>query len=199
MSHSQFRRIKASTETCMDAHSARLRKRGGKGRLSRAQGADHMGSGWYIADCFWSDSFSWFKPTTTNNKSYVVFTVSMLVSVVQCPPCHILPPSEIPWRLFLAVLQAQKGSLFHRIGWKGRIWQLWVFSRRITARERAPRDPKGRRRGGERDAWLYDNMTYMCIYIYIYMLYMCIYIYILYICRERERDILVRHLNMTID
>ena len=23
------------------------------------------------------------------------------------PPCHILPPSEIPWRLFLAVLQAQ--------------------------------------------------------------------------------------------
>ena len=33
------------------------------------------------------------------------------------PPCHILPPSEIPLRLFLAVLQAQKGNTcFHRIG-----------------------------------------------------------------------------------
>ena len=28
------------------------------------------------------------------------------------PPCHILPPSEIPWRLFLAVLQAQKGNTY---------------------------------------------------------------------------------------
>ena len=26
--------------------------------------------------------------------------------------CHILPPSEIPWRLFLAVLQAQKGNTY---------------------------------------------------------------------------------------
>ena len=26
--------------------------------------------------------------------------------------CHILPPSEIPWRLFLAVLQAQKGNVY---------------------------------------------------------------------------------------
>ena len=26
------------------------------------------------------------------------------------PTCHILPPSEIPWRPFLAVLQAQKGN-----------------------------------------------------------------------------------------
>ena len=26
--------------------------------------------------------------------------------------CHILPPSEIPWRLFLAVLQAQKENTY---------------------------------------------------------------------------------------
>ena len=26
--------------------------------------------------------------------------------------CHILPPSEIPWRLFLAVLHAQKGDTY---------------------------------------------------------------------------------------
>ena len=31
---------------------------------------------------------------------------------IRKPPCHMLPPSEIPWRLFLAVLQAQKGNTY---------------------------------------------------------------------------------------
>ena len=40
--------------------------------------------------------------------------------------CHILPPSEIDLGLCLAVFAGSGGKyLFHRIGWKGRIWQLW--------------------------------------------------------------------------
>ena len=39
--------------------------------------------------------------------------------------CHILPPSEIDLGLCLAVFAGSGGKyLFHRIGWKGRIWQL---------------------------------------------------------------------------
>ena len=39
--------------------------------------------------------------------------------------CHNLPPSEIDGGLFLAVFTGAEGRyLFHRIGWKGRIWQL---------------------------------------------------------------------------
>ena len=40
--------------------------------------------------------------------------------------CHILPPSGIDWGLFLVVFTGSEGKhLFHRIGWKGRTWQLW--------------------------------------------------------------------------
>ena len=39
--------------------------------------------------------------------------------------CHILPPSEIDLGLWLPVFAGSGGKhLFHRIGWKGRIWQL---------------------------------------------------------------------------
>ena len=39
--------------------------------------------------------------------------------------CHVLPPSEIDGGLFLAVFTGSEGKkLFHRIGRKGRIWQL---------------------------------------------------------------------------
>ena len=39
--------------------------------------------------------------------------------------CHILPPSEIDEGMFSAVFAGWEGkSLFHRIGWKGRMWQL---------------------------------------------------------------------------
>ena len=39
--------------------------------------------------------------------------------------CHILPPSEIDSGLCLAVFAGSGGEyLFHRIGRKGRIWQL---------------------------------------------------------------------------
>ena len=42
--------------------------------------------------------------------------------------CHILPPSEIDLGLCLAVFAGSGGKyLFHRIGWKGRIWQLWLW------------------------------------------------------------------------
>ena len=38
--------------------------------------------------------------------------------------CHILPPSEIDLGLCLAVFAGSGGNYsFHRIGWKGRIWQ----------------------------------------------------------------------------
>ena len=38
---------------------------------------------------------------------------------------HILPPSEIDLGLCLAVFAGAGGKyLFHRIGWKGRIWQV---------------------------------------------------------------------------
>ena len=43
---------------------------------------------------------------------------------------HILPPSEIDGGLFLAVFTGSDGRyLFHRIVWKGRIWQLceWML------------------------------------------------------------------------
>ena len=41
------------------------------------------------------------------------------------PPRHILPPSEIDLGLRLAVFAGLGGQLlFHRIGCKGRIWQL---------------------------------------------------------------------------
>ena len=47
--------------------------------------------------------------------------------------CHILPPSEIDLGLCLAVLAGSGGKyLFHRIGWKGRIWQLWRGTPRKT-------------------------------------------------------------------
>ena len=46
------------------------------------------------------------------------------------PACHILPPSEIGWGLFSYVFTGSEGKhLFHRIGWKGRIWQLHSMSR----------------------------------------------------------------------
>ena len=39
--------------------------------------------------------------------------------------CHILPLSEIDLGLCLALFAGSGGKhLFHRIGWKGRIWQL---------------------------------------------------------------------------
>ena len=43
--------------------------------------------------------------------------------------CHILPPFEIDLGLCLAVFAGSGGKcLFHRIGWKGRIWQLRKFT-----------------------------------------------------------------------
>ena len=55
---------------------------------------------------------------------YVLFVLlllllltSTIVSVLLLPPCHILPPSEIPWRLLLADFAGSGGKkLFHRIG-----------------------------------------------------------------------------------
>ena len=52
--------------------------------------------------------------------------------------CHVLPPSEIDGGLVWAAFTSSKGKIrftekypFHRIGWKGRMWQesrnLWRF------------------------------------------------------------------------
>ena len=48
---------------------------------------------------------------------------------------HNLPPSEIDGGLFLADFAGSGGIyLFHRIGWKGRIWQLCYLYGRAGAR-----------------------------------------------------------------
>ena len=49
-----------------------------------------------------------------NNRCGLCFRVSPNPSGgdIACHTCHILPPSEIPWRLFLAALQAQKGNIY---------------------------------------------------------------------------------------
>ena len=48
----------------------------------------------------------------------------MLFFIIE-PTCHILPPSEIDWGLLWAASAGSEGKyLFHRIGRKGRIWQL---------------------------------------------------------------------------
>ena len=95
--------------------------------------------------------------------------------------CHNLPPSEIDGGLFLAVFTGTEGRyLFHRIGWKGRIWQL------------CPRPPPARRGSGRsgraaRDlaaqGYMYIRICEF-IYIYIYMhMYVCICMYVcMYIC-----------------
>ena len=47
--------------------------------------------------------------------------------------CHILPPSEIDLGLCLTVFAGSGGKyLFHRIGWKGRIWQLCSSSHKAV-------------------------------------------------------------------
>ena len=78
------------------------------------------------------------------------------------PPCHILPPSEIPWRLFLAVLQAQKGYIY-----------FTEVAERVEYGNYGLPDEV--RTNGVR--------TEVCIYIYIYIYIHIIYIYIyIYIC-----------------
>ena len=53
---------------------------------------------------------------------YAPFVVS---KVIISHTCHNLPPSEIDLGLLLAVFAGSgEKYLFHRIGWKGRIWQL---------------------------------------------------------------------------
>ena len=60
--------------------------------------------------------------STTGNSSTNAKTTDNAGS----PTCHILPPSEIDWGLFCAVFPGSEGKyLFHRIGRKGRICQLW--------------------------------------------------------------------------
>ena len=85
--------------------------------------------------------------------------------------CHILPPSEIVLGLCLAVFAGSGGKyLFHRIGWKGRIWQLCIAEHRVPHDDRAaPLGPPAC--CGER------MYACMCIYIYIYI-YMCMHMYI---------------------
>ena len=60
----------------------------------------------YIA---WVDSSSLLRPPPPN--------LGAGPGVIILHTCHILPPSEIDWRLFLAVFTGSEGKhLFHRIG-----------------------------------------------------------------------------------
>ena len=62
---------------------------------------------------------------------FIYYSVICYINLI-CPPflslrdCHSLPLSEIDRGLLLAVFAGSEGKfLFVRIGWKGRIWQLW--------------------------------------------------------------------------
>ena len=94
--------------------------------------------------------------------------------------CHPLPPSEIDLGLRLAVFTSSEGQyLFHRIGWKGRIWQLCLF---IRCWGRAGEGQgKGRGRAGVLYYYLYHHYYhyyyyyhYVCCLYFIVMSYVCI-------------------------
>ena len=56
---------------------------------------------------------------------YVYTCIAQLADQLYRHTCHILPPSEIDLGLCLAVFAGSGGKyLFHRIGRKGRTWQL---------------------------------------------------------------------------
>ena len=56
-----------------------------------------------------------------------LIVATFIQQITHIRTCHILPPSEIDLGLCLAVFAGSGGKyLFHRIGCKGRIWQLWT-------------------------------------------------------------------------
>ena len=62
----------------------------------------------------------------------IMMIIIMVESSREQHTCHILPHSEIDGGLFLAGFAGSGGKcLFHRIGWKGRIWQLRAASRTL--------------------------------------------------------------------
>ena len=75
------------------------------------------------------------------------------------PPCHILPPSEIPWRLFLAVLQAQEGNTYFTELAERVEYGKYVKGSVQTLPARAPPRPTKPASGGRTGS----------IYIYIYI------------------------------
>ena len=66
----------------------------------------------------------------------IIILVNILLLLLLLPllhTCHILPPSEIDLGLCLAVFAGSGGKyLFHRIGWRGRIWQLCTTTTTTT-------------------------------------------------------------------
>ena len=60
---------------------------------------------------------------TAGNLIELVWLKQNIIGIIHTR--HILPPSEIDLGLFWADLTDLEGKhLFHRIGWKGRIWQV---------------------------------------------------------------------------
>ena len=58
---------------------------------------------------------------------------SRIIYQIVTHTCHNRPPSEIDLRLFWADFTDLEGKhLFHRIGWKGRIWQVYWRSREFS-------------------------------------------------------------------
>ena len=111
--------------------------------------------------------------------------------------CHIRPPSEIDLGLRLAVFAGSEAKyLFHRIGWKGRIWQVW-WGRRCSWPPSSS-STAGPTRPCRLCVYI---ICVMCIYIYIYIythtyIYIYIYTYIesiythmtyMYICPAARR------------
>ena len=75
-----------------------------------------------LSRVFWARGFRLFRVL-----GFQGFRVPGFRVLGSWPTRHILPPSEIDLGLCLAVFAGSGGKyLFHRIGWKGRIWQLWL-------------------------------------------------------------------------
>ena len=86
------------------------------------------------------------------------------------PPLAIFYPSEIDRGLFLAVFTGSEGErLFHRIGRKGRVWQLCRPLRLLRAEAGLHGDEATQ-------ACVYIHVC-MCVYIYIYTISMYMYVY----------------------
>ena len=79
----------------------------------------------YVARCPWGRTFRKSIRSELYCSLFILSSATTSSYVTRRPhTCHNLPPSEIDGGLFLADFAGSEGIyLFHRIGWKGRIWQ----------------------------------------------------------------------------
>ena len=100
------------------------------------------------------------------------------VLTIPCQQIAYLPYVTSVWNRLRAVLGGFAGSegkkLFHIIGWKGRIWQLWNMLTITCQQIETSAHPLWETRVGCTAQW----MCVLYIYIYIYICILTIYIYI---------------------